>query len=71
VERILSELDLSGKSRVLVFNKIDRLASEEADNLTARFDAVAVSALDKGTFGSLLSAIEECIFAEKMEGAKL
>ncbi len=71
VERILTELGLSGKSRLLVFNKMDRLASEEADNLTVRFDAVAVSALDKGTFGSLLTAVEQGIFAEKMAGAKV
>ncbi len=71
VERILSELGLSGKTRLLVFNKIDRLSSEEIDNLTVRFDAVAVSALDKGTFCPLLAAIEEGIFGEKMVGARV
>ena len=71
VERILSDLGLSGKARLLVFNKIDRLSSEEIDNLTVRFDALAVSALDKGTFGPLLAAIEEGIFGEKMVGARV
>lgn len=71
VERILSELGLSAKARLLVFNKIDRLSFEEIDNLTVRFDAVAVSALDKGTFGPLLTAIEEGIFGEKMVGARV
>ncbi|MGE5299573.1 MAG: GTPase HflX [Acidobacteriota bacterium] len=71
VERILSELGISAKARLLVFNKIDRLSSEEIDNLTVRFDALAVSALDKGTFGPLLAAIEEGIFGEKMVGARV
>lgn len=71
VERILSELNLSGKPRLLVFNKIDRLPSEDVGNLAARFSAVAVSALDKGTFGHLLDSIEDGIFGEKMAGAKV
>jgi GTP-binding protein HflX len=71
VERILSELGLSAKARLLVLNKIDRLSPEEIDHLTVRFDAVAVSALDKGTFGPLLDAIEDGIFGEKMVGARV
>jgi GTP-binding protein HflX len=71
VERILSELGLSAKARLLILNKIDRLSPEEIDHLTVRFDAVAVSALDKGTFGPLLDAIEDGIFGEKMVGARV
>ncbi|MDA8432896.1 MAG: GTPase HflX [Nitrospiraceae bacterium] len=71
VERILSDLNLSGKNRLLVFNKTDRLAPEEIGNLTVRFDAVAVSALDNRSFEPLLSAIEDRIFREKSAEAKV
>ena len=66
VERILTELTLAGKKRVLVFNKTDALDEAEARNLALRFGAVAVSALDTKTFGPLLAAIEENVFNEKM-----
>ena len=66
VERILTELTLAGKKRVLVFNKTDALDEAEARNLALRFGAVPVSALDTKTFGPLLAAIEENVFNEKM-----
>ncbi len=71
VEKILSELGLSAKNRLLVLNKIDKLHPEEADNLALRFGAVTVSAMDRATFGPLLDAIEENIFDEKMLTAGL
>jgi GTP-binding protein HflX len=71
VERILSELKLSDKKRLLVFNKIDRVTEEEAENLALRFNAVAVSALDRSTFGPLLAAIEQGIFDEKLIESKV
>ncbi len=71
VGRILSELNLADKKRLLVFNKTDRLARDEAENLAARFGAVAVSALDTRTFEPLLDAIENIIFGEKLIEAKV
>ncbi len=71
VERILSDLNLSDKKRILVFNKTDRLGGGEIDSLTTRFDAVGVSALDKNTFGALLSLIEGILFGEKLIEAKV
>ena len=68
VEKILSELGLAEKSRLLVFNKIDKISKEEANNLAVRYNAVTVSALDPSTFGSLLKAIEERIWVEKTRG---
>jgi GTP-binding protein HflX len=70
VERILSELDLSEKKRLLVFNKIDKADRDEVRNLAQRFNAVTVSALDSRTFGQLLAEIEERIFDEKLAPAK-
>lgn len=71
VERILSELNLSGKKRLLVFNKADRLDETEAGNLALRFDAITASALETGTLGPLLAAIEENLFDEKMVESKV
>ena len=71
VESILSELNLSDKRRLIVFNKIDRLCRDEIENLAVRFCALAVSALDRATFGPLLTAIEGNIFDEKLAGARV
>jgi GTP-binding protein HflX len=62
VENILKELYLSQKPKLLVFNKIDRLDKEEAQNLALRYNAVTISALDSSTFQPLLAAIEERVF---------
>ncbi len=65
VERILDELGLSGKPRLLVFNKVDRLSREEARNLCHRYGAVAVTALDNRTFSPLLEAVEDYLWTER------
>jgi GTP-binding protein HflX len=62
VETILEELDIQEKPSIRVFNKADRFA--EKDTLAAlcrRFDAVAVSALDKTTLFGLLEKIEAAL----------
>lgn len=62
VEKILKELNLSDKQKIMVFNKIDMVSKGEVDNITQRYDlaygAVAVSAINLETLGSLLKAIE-------------
>ncbi|GAB4483765.1 MAG: GTPase HflX [Thermodesulfovibrionales bacterium] len=70
VEQILGSLNLGEKPRLLVFNKIDRIDSEERAALAARFGAVMVSALDRSTFGPLLSAVEAGIFDGKTVSAE-
>lgn len=65
VENILDELGLSGKPRLLVLNKADRLPADEAENLSARYGAPAVSALEPSTFGPLLRAVERRLWDEK------
>ncbi len=62
VERIIDELGLSGKPRLLVFNKIDRVEPEVARNLCLRFNAIGISAIHRETFPPLLRAIEEMIW---------
>ena len=62
VENILSDLHLHNKKRLLVFNKIDKLQSEEVENLKKRFNAIVLSAVNPSTFKPLLHAIEESIW---------
>lgn len=59
VERILEDLDLGEKPRILVFNKLDCLPPEQGKTLCERFGAVGISALRPETLGPLLAAIEE------------
>lgn len=68
VEKILDELGLMEKDRLLVFNKADRVGAEEMKNICARYGAVAVSALDSSTFAPLLRAIEARVWNEKLAG---
>ncbi len=70
VENILGDLHLDEKPRLIVFNKVDKIAEEEAHNLSLRYDAVTIAALDPATFGPLLRAIEEQIWIEKLEEAE-
>jgi GTP-binding protein HflX len=58
VERILHELELDRIPRLLVFNKIDLVPSEEVDPICRRFAAIPVSARQPGTFGPLLAELE-------------
>lgn len=59
VERILQELKLGTLPRLLVFNKVDRVPPNEVAALCRRFDAIAVSALNRSTFTSLLAALQQ------------
>jgi len=52
-------------------NKIDRLKEEETENLTLRFGALAISALDRSTFRPLLAAIEKNVFDENLVESKV
>lgn len=65
VENILKELKLDGKKRLIVFNKIDIASGDEIENILSRYDAVAVSAFNPGTFGALLKAVEYSLWESK------
>lgn len=64
VDRILRDLDLQDINRILVFNKIDLIPAEEVAPLCRRFDAIAVSARQRGSFGDLLREMEERCWGE-------
>ena len=55
---ILTEMDLIGKPRVLVFNKIDLLRPEIASNLCNLHNAIGVSALERGSTRPLLDRLQ-------------
>lgn len=57
VERILEELGLEEIPRVLVFNKMDRLDSEEVRALCKRFGAVSISALRPESLGPFFESL--------------
>ncbi len=58
VEKILAELDIAAKPTLMVFNKEDRMADKDVlANLCRRFQAVAVSALDRNTLPPLIDRL--------------
>jgi GTP-binding protein HflX len=71
VEKVLSDLNLMDKKRLLVFNKVDRLSAGEAEILAERFHATPISARNKKTFGPLLAAMEADLFDGKLAEAKV
>ncbi len=70
VEKILGDLDLLSKPRLIVLNKIDLVPAASVQSLCRRFklssfsDAVPVSALKKQGFEDLLKAIETVFWSE-------
>jgi len=62
VDGILADLGLADKPRILVWNKADKLAAEEAEHLANHDGGFVVSALDRATFGPLLLAIERSLW---------
>ena len=58
VEKILSDLGLSHKPQLLIFNKVDLADTEEAEGICRRFGGIAISALRPDTFHNLLKAME-------------
>ncbi len=64
VEAILGDLGLSGKQRVLVFNKVDRLPPGEGAALAHQADGVAVSAVTRAGLPDLLHRCDRLLWAE-------
>jgi GTPase len=64
VDRILHDLELGETPRVLVWNKIDRVAPALAEVLSARTGSVAISAIDRNSLQPLLHTVEAHLFAK-------
>ena len=59
VNRILGELQLDAIPRLLVFNKMELVETEELENRCKTYNALPISALKRETLGKLVSEISE------------
>ncbi|HEY6003361.1 MAG TPA: GTPase HflX [Anaeromyxobacter sp.] len=66
VEAILGDLGLGEKRRLLVLNKVDRLAPGEGQAMAHRDDAVAVSAATRDGLPELLHACDRILWANRL-----
>jgi GTP-binding protein HflX len=65
VERILGQLNLTERPRLIAFNKIDKLPDEEIVALAAdRHNSIAISARERATLRPLLAALERALWLE-------
>lgn len=64
VRKILAELEYDDKPCLTVLNKADKCDPEILAQLVKKYDGIAISALDKGTFPELLQRMEEYLWAE-------
>lgn len=62
VEKILSDLNLSDKPQLLLFNKEDLVDNAEAKAISRRFNAITITALRPESFHKLLSEIENILW---------
>jgi GTP-binding protein HflX len=65
VERILADLGLDGKERVLVFNKADRLAPGEGAAIAHQRGGIAISAATRDGLSDLLHRCDRLLWAER------
>jgi GTP-binding protein HflX len=71
VERVLDELEVLGKPRVEVLNKIDLLGKHEREGLLERSGEVAVSARTGEGMDALLAAIDRTLHSDPIIDAEL
>jgi GTP-binding protein HflX len=64
VNRILGELQLDAIPRLLVFNKTDLVEAEELENRLQLYNAIPVSAINRGSLGRLVNEISERLSGE-------
>ena len=67
VEKILRELELHEKPKLLVFNKIDRVPPEEVGPLCRRFGAIPISARDRVSLQPLLEELESRFWPRRID----
>jgi len=67
VEKILDDLDLGRIPRLLVFNKVDQVPTEEIGHYCRRFQALPVSALSRASFSPLLQEMAVRFWPDEVE----
>jgi GTP-binding protein HflX len=69
-EKILSALELDGITRILVFNKMDKLSDKQMlKNLCRLYDAISISAINPTTLIPLTERIEDALLKQRFQGA--
>jgi GTP-binding protein HflX len=66
VRSVLAEIGLAETPELVVLNKVDRLPARDAAVLSARFDAVAVSATQRRGFEALLERVERELMLDEV-----
>ncbi len=69
VDKILDGLNLGTQQRLLVFNKIDKVPVEDLVHMCRRYDAVAVSAFKRDSFGPLLDSMQQRFWPEEEDSS--
>jgi len=64
VENMMRDLGLQSKPQICVLNKSDRCEAGELPGLEVRYNAVAVSALDRDTFPLLMERLESMLWSD-------
>ena len=64
VDKILEDLDLGTRPRLLVFNKIDQVDPHEVQHLCRRYQAIPLSAFDRNSFQPLLDELQRRFWSE-------
>ncbi|MCI5073156.1 GTPase HflX [bacterium] len=65
VDQILTELDCQNIKKLLVFNKIDLLEPNHANEICQQYDAIGISALNKESCRPLIKAISDFFSIEE------
>ncbi len=65
VEKILEDLDLGTRQRLLVFNKIDQVDPQDLPHLCRRYQAIPISAFDRVSFAPLLEELQRRFWSEE------
>lgn len=66
VDKILKDLDLGVRQKLLVFNKSDMVSATDLPFLCRRYGAIPISALDRKTFDPLLAEMQRRFWPEEV-----
>ncbi len=67
VEKILDDLGLGNRPRLLVFNKIDQVPAADLPHLCRRYQAIPISAFDRASFAPLLEELQRRFWSDEAD----
>ena len=68
VHQVIADMNLQDTPEIVVLNQIDCISPEEAEQLAAQYNAIAVSALKRRGLSQLLEEVHQRLF-KKTEAA--